>query len=81
MAAVSSVLPSPFAPAAFTETKEDEGTLSYCGLERSKTAPLEFMSDLGLFGAVRAPWMVWLEAEGAAPGIQVALAAPSVPVV
>lgn len=81
MAAVSSVVPSPFAPADLTLRKEEEGMLSYWGLERSKTVPFWVRSEAGLLGAVKAPWMVVLDAEGAVPVLHVADGAPSLPVV
>ena len=79
-AAVSSDTPSPLAPADLTLTKDEDGTLSYWGLERSKI--LEPSTRVaGLAGAVNDPWIAVLVADAAALAHVAADADPSSPVV
>ena len=77
---MSSVFPSPLAPAALTLTKDDDGTLSYWGLERSKTLRPS-RRVLGLAGAVNDPETDVLVADAAALAQVEADADPSPPVV
>ena len=79
-AAVSSDTPSPLAPADFTLTKDEDATLSYWGLERSKILESS-MRIAGLVAAVNGPWIVVLEADAAALAHVAADAEPSSPVV
>lgn len=79
-AVVSSDTPSPLAPADLTLTKDEDGTPSYWGLERSKILEPS-MSTAGLGGAVNDPWIAVLEAEAAALAHVAADAVPSSPVV
>ena len=77
---MSSVFPSPLAPAALTLTKDEDGTLSYWGLERSKTLRPS-IRVLGLVGAVNDPETAVLVADAAALAHVALDAEPSPPVV
>lgn len=80
IAAVSSVDPSPLAPDPLTLTKDEDGTLSYWGLERSKMLEPS-MRVAGLVGADKVPWTFVLEADAGALAHVAADAEPSSPVV
>jgi hypothetical protein len=65
------VTPSPLAPCDFTLTKEDTGTFSYWGLERSKIlVPLKRAA--GFVGAVSCCW-IRLDVTDVAGDVQVLL--------
>ena len=78
--AESSEIPSPLAPADLTLTKDEAGTLSYWGLERSKTLEPSRRAA-GLVGAANDVWIVVLEADAAALAHVPVDAEPSSPVV
>ena len=79
-AAVSSDTPSPLAPADLTLTKDEDGTFSYWGLERSKILDPS-IRVAGLVGAFNDPWVIVLEADAEALAHVVPDAEPSSPVV